>query len=90
MHSNTIERAHHSVHHVHELIHRIFTCPAPTGQAAITELMPVFADTFSMVSTGGAIVDREQVAQLFHRALGARPGLQILAMWASPAVHPLE
>lgn len=78
MHSNNIERAHHSVHHVHDLIHRIFTCSAPAGQAAISELMPVFADTFSMVTTGGAIVHRDQVAHLFHRAMGARPGLQIL------------
>lgn len=78
MHSNPVDQAQHSVHHVHELIQRIFTTAGAVGQAAISELMPAFADTFSMVTTGGAIVQRAQVEGMFKGATGARPGLDIV------------
>lgn len=77
MHSNYVDQAIHSVHHVHALIHTIFTTPAPASGAAIAELMPVFAQSLSMVTTGGDIVGRDQIAQMFTGAAGARPGLEI-------------
>ena len=39
--------------------------------------MPVFAEHFSMVTTGGRIVTRAQVQQMFEGAAGNRPGLQM-------------
>ena len=69
------ERAVRSIHDVHDLIHAVFTRPAAQTEALRSELMAVFADNFSMVTTAGAIVDRQQVGQLFERAAGARPGL---------------
>ena len=75
MPTTTLERACHSVHHVHELIHTVFT--AAQGQAAIAELMPAFADEFRMVTTQGVEVNRQQVERMFQGAAGARPGLQI-------------
>jgi hypothetical protein len=77
MHSNNLDQAHHSIHHVHELIQTLFTSQQGVGQAAISQLMPVFAKDFSMVTTTGTLVGREQVEQMFKGAVGARPGLQI-------------
>jgi len=71
------ERAVCSIHDVHDLIHAVFTRPAAQTEALRSELMAVFADNFSMVTTTGAIVDRQQVGQLFERGAGARPGLEI-------------
>ncbi|NIF18750.1 DUF4440 domain-containing protein [Pantoea sp. Cy-639] len=72
-----ITRAIHSVHHVHALINAVFTRPADTCTAELEELLAAFADDFSMVGVAGALIDRQQVEQLFRRAAGARPGLQI-------------
>ena len=66
-----------SIHDVHVLIHTVFTQQGETTQAAIQALMPVFAERFSMVTTGGQIVTRAQVQQMFECAAGGRPGLQI-------------
>jgi hypothetical protein len=78
MNNNLVERAHHSIHHVHELIHRVFTDADGTGADAIAPLMAVFAEHFSMVTTSAAVVGRAQVEQLFSGAVGARKGLEIL------------
>ncbi|QVM89443.1 DUF4440 domain-containing protein [Pseudomonas entomophila] len=78
MPDNTLARAEHSIHHVHELIQEVFTRPLTETQATLMELMAVFADDFSMVGTAGSMFDRQQVEQLFHRAAGARPGLEIV------------
>ena len=66
-----------SIHDVHVLIHAVFTQQDEASQAVIQELMPVFAERFSMVTTGGQIVTRAQVQQMFEGAAGGRPGLQI-------------
>lgn len=71
------ERAVRSIHDVHDLIHAVFTRPPAQTEALRGELMAAFADGFSMVTTAGAIVGRQQVGQLFERAAGARPGLEI-------------
>ncbi|MFJ4396735.1 DUF4440 domain-containing protein [Pseudomonas sp. NPDC089396] len=78
MHSNKLDQARRSVHHIHELIHSIFTSPTEQASAAITALMPVFADTFTMVSTAGAVLSRKQIEQMFKRVQGTRPGLEII------------
>ncbi|WP_085580204.1 MULTISPECIES: DUF4440 domain-containing protein [unclassified Pseudomonas] len=78
MNNNPVEQARHSVHHVHELIHRVFTDADGTGEAAIAPLMDVFTEDFSMVTTSAAVVGRAQVEQLFKGAVGARPGLEIV------------
>lgn len=78
MNNNLVERAQHSIHHVHELIHRVFTDADGTGAGAVAPLMDVFAEHFSMVTTSAAVVGRAQVEQLFSGAVGARKGLQIL------------
>jgi hypothetical protein len=78
MNNNLVEQAQHSIHHVHELIHRVFTDTDGSGEAAIAPLMAVFAEHFSMVTTSAAVVGRAQVEQLFKGAVGAREGLEIL------------
>ncbi|MBH3405316.1 DUF4440 domain-containing protein [Pseudomonas glycinae] len=77
MNNNPVELARHSIHHVHELIHRVFTNADDAGEAAIAPLMDVFSEDFSMVTTSAAVVGRAQVEQLFKGAVGARPGLEI-------------
>lgn len=78
MNNNPVEQAQHSIHHVHELIRRVFTDTDGTGAATVEALMAVFAEHFSMVTTSAAVVGRAQVEQLFKGAVGARKGLQIL------------
>lgn len=78
MNNNPIEQAQHSIHHVHELIHRVFTDTDGSGAATIAPLMDAFAKDFSMVTTAGVTVDRAQVEQLFRRNVGGRPGLEIV------------
>nr|WP_315445542.1 DUF4440 domain-containing protein [uncultured Pseudomonas sp.] len=78
MNNNPIELAQHSIHHVHELIHRVFTDTDGSGAATIAPLMDAFAKDFSMVTTSGVTVDRAQVEQLFRRTVGGRPGLEIV------------
>lgn len=77
MPTTKLERACHSVHHIHELIHTAFSAAHGPAQTAIAELMPAFADDFRMVTTQGVEVNRQQVANMFQGAAGARPGLQI-------------
>ncbi len=77
MNNNPVEQARHSIHHVHELIHRVFTNADGAGDATIAPLMDVFTEDFSMVTTSAAVVGRAQVEQLFKGAVGARPGLEI-------------
>lgn len=78
MNNNPVEQAQHSIHHVHDLIHRVFTDQDGTGAATVEPLMEVFAEHFSMVTTSAAVVGRAQVEQLFKGAVGARPGLEML------------
>lgn len=78
MNNNPIEHAQHSIHHVHDLIHRVFTNADDAGTAALTPLMDAFAEDFSMVTTSANVVGRDQVEQLFRGAIGARPGLTIV------------
>ncbi|WP_178125201.1 DUF4440 domain-containing protein [Pseudomonas sp. Fl4BN1] len=72
-----IKQAQYSVHWIHQLIHSVFTNQQGDGAACIEQLLPLFAEDFQMVTTGGAMVGREQVEQLFRSALGSRAGLQI-------------
>ncbi|WP_460418731.1 DUF4440 domain-containing protein [Pseudomonas sp. microsymbiont 2] len=72
------ERAERSVHHVHELIHAVFTRPASDTVRQLDELLAAFADDFSMVGTAGKVVDRAQVEQLFRAVAGTRSGLEIV------------
>ncbi|MDR6916232.1 hypothetical protein J2X66_003101 [Pseudomonas sp. 3296] len=78
MNNNLVEQAHHSIHHVHELIHRVFTDEDGAGEASLTPLMEVFAEHFSMITTSAAVIGRVQVEQLFKGAVGARKGLEIM------------
>ncbi|QXI40337.1 DUF4440 domain-containing protein [Pseudomonas xantholysinigenes] len=78
MPDNAIARAERSIHHVHELIHLVFTRPAAETQAVLGGLMAMFAEDFSMVGMAGKVLERQQVEQLFKAAAGARPGLEIL------------
>jgi hypothetical protein len=77
MHNKIVEQAQHSIHAIHDLIHAIFTNHQSDGAARIDELMPAFAENFSMVTTSGAVVNRAQVEQMFRGAVGARSGLEI-------------
>lgn len=77
MPTTKLERACHSVHHIHELIHTAFSAAHGPAQTAIAELMPAFADDFRMVTTQGVEVNRQQVERMLQGAAGARPGLQI-------------
>ncbi len=77
MSNNPVEQARHSIHHVHELIQRVFTNADGAGEAAIVPLMDVFAEDFGMVTTTAAVVGRAQVEHLFKSGVGARPGLEI-------------
>ncbi|MBV4485318.1 DUF4440 domain-containing protein [Pseudomonas sp. SWRI153] len=78
MTDHPVERAEHSIHHVHALIHRVFTDADGTGAASIEPLMQAFADDFSMVGVSAIAMSRSEVEQLFRGAVGARPGLEIL------------
>lgn len=78
MPEHSIARAKRSIHHVHELIHMVFTRPASETQAVLGGLMAVFAEDFSMVGTQGKVLGRQHVEQLFRGAAGARPGLEIV------------
>lgn len=71
-----IDIAERSIHQVHELIHTVFTQPAG-AQAALQALMPQFSPEFSMVTTTGRLVGLDDVEQMFRRAAGQRPGLEI-------------
>ena len=77
MNDHNLNAAAQSIHDVHVLIHTVFTQQGEAAQTATQVLMPVFAEHFSMVTTGGQIVTRAQVQQMFEGAAGARPGLQI-------------
>ncbi|MGA5484175.1 DUF4440 domain-containing protein [Pseudomonas siliginis] len=72
-----IEQAEHSVHHVHELILRVFTDADGAGAASIEPLMQAFAEDFSMVGISGDALTRVEVEQLFKGAVGAKAGLDI-------------
>lgn len=72
-----IERATQSLHDVHDLIQTVFHQTSDESLQAIAELMPVFAEQFSMVGITGRLIDRAQVEQLFRSARGAKPGLLI-------------
>ena len=78
MHNKIVEQAHHSIHHVHALIHTLFTDANGKGQAALEPLMSEFAEHFTMVTTSAAIVSRAMVEQMFKGAVGATPGLEIV------------
>lgn len=78
MHNKIVEQAHHSIHHVHELIHTLFTDANGKGQAALEPLISAFAEHFTMVTTSAAIVSRATVEQMFKGAVGAKPGLEIV------------
>ncbi len=69
--------AERSIHAVHELIQTIFAGEPGMARAAMGQLMPVFAEAFSMVTTAGAVVQLPQVAAMFQQAAGGRPGLRI-------------
>lgn len=72
-----IEQAEHSIHHVHELILRVFTDADGAGAASIEPLMQAFAEDFSMVGISGGALTRLEVEQLFKGAVGAKAGLDI-------------
>jgi len=72
-----IEQAEHSIHHVHELILRVFTDADGAGAASIEPLMRAFAEDFSMVGISGDALTRVEVEQLFKGAVGAKAGLDI-------------
>ncbi|MGB5828522.1 MAG: DUF4440 domain-containing protein [Pseudomonas mandelii] len=78
MHNEIVELAHHSVHHVHELIQTLFSDANGQGQAMIEPLMSAFAEHFSLVTTSATIVSRATVEQMFKGAIGAKPGLEII------------
>lgn len=95
MHTSSAEQAIHSIRQVHDLIHQVFTDHHGQGLAAIEQLMPVFAEDFSMVTTTGASVGRDQVEQMFRGAVGARAGLQIhlsewRCVWQQPQVAAIR
>ncbi len=71
------QAAERSVHAVHELIQTIFAGEPGMARAAMGQLMPVFAEGFSMVTTAGAVVQLPQVTVMFQQAAGGRPGLRI-------------
>lgn len=78
-----------SIRQVHDLIHTVFTQPSG-AQAALRALMPLFSPDFSMVTTAGAIVGLGEVEQMFLRAAGRRPGLEMAVtdmqlVWREPA-----
>jgi hypothetical protein len=77
MHTRLVEQAQQSVVAVHDLILEIFTNGSGEGSAAIDRLMPAFADSFTMITISGALVDRAQVEQMFRGAIGAKPGMEI-------------
>lgn len=72
-----IEQAEHSIHHVHELILRVFTDADGAGAASIEPLMQAFAEDFSMVGISGDALTRVEVEQMFKGAVGAKAGLDI-------------
>lgn len=78
MHNKIVEQAHHSVHHVHELIQTLFSDANGQGQSMLEPLMSAFAEHFSMVTTSAAVVSRATVEQMFKCAIGAKPGLEII------------
>jgi len=95
MHTSSAEQAIHTIEQVHDLIHHIFTDHQGQGLAAIEQLLPVFAEDFSMVTTTGAQVDRTQVEQMFRGAMGTRSGLQIhlsewQCVWQQPQVAAIR
>ena len=61
---------------MHKLIHTVFTQPAG-AQAALQALMLQFSPEFSMVTTTGRLVGLNDVEQMFRRAAGQRPELEI-------------
>ena len=92
---SSTEQAIHSIRQVHDLIHQVFTNHQGQGVAAIEQLMPAFAEDFSMVTTTGAQVDRAQVEQMFRGAMGTRAGLQIhlsewQCVWQQPQVAAIR
>ncbi|NIF82088.1 DUF4440 domain-containing protein [Comamonas sp. Tr-654] len=87
MNDQNLEAAVQSIHDVHELIRTVFTEQGDAARAATQTLMQVFAEGFSMVTTGGRIVDRAQVQQVFGGAAGGRPGLQIAVDEVQPVWH---
>ncbi|GAB2823081.1 DUF4440 domain-containing protein [Comamonas piscis] len=77
MNKTYTQAAERSVHEVHELIQTIFAGEPGMARAAMGQLMPVFAEGFSMVTTAGAVVRLPQVAAMFQQSVGGRPGLRI-------------
>jgi len=77
MTNDPIEQAEHSIHHVHELILRVFTDADGMGATSIEPLMQAFAEDFSMLGISAIPLDRCEVEQLFRGAVGAKKGLDI-------------
>lgn len=77
MNDQNLKTAAQSIHDVHALIQTVFTEQDEVAQTATVALMSVFAENFSMVTTGGRIVTLAQVQQMFEGAAGGRPGLQM-------------
>lgn len=85
---DTVAAAKRSIEQVHERIQTIFTGDAVASEAALQQLVPLFAEDFSMVTTAGQIASRSQVEQMFRRGAGGRPGLvmevaEMEAVWHS-------
>ena len=87
MNDQNLKAAAKSVQDVHVLIQTVFTQQGDAAQAATKALMQVFAEGFSMVTTGGRIVTRAQVQQMFEGAAGGRPGLQIAVEELKTVLH---
>lgn len=87
MNDQNLNAAAQSINDVHALIQTVFTQQGDAAQAATKALMQVFAEGFSMVTTGGRIVTRAQVQQMFEGAAGGRPGLQIAVEELKTVLH---
>lgn len=87
MNDQNLNAAAQSINDVHALIQTVFTQKGDAAQAATKALMQVFAEGFSMVTTGGRIVTRAQVQQMFESAAGGRPGLQIAVDELKTVLH---
>ena len=64
MNHNLIEQAQHSIHHVHQLIHRVFTDADGSGETSLAPLMSAFGEHFSMVTTSATTLDRQHLEHL--------------------------
>lgn len=76
--NNLLDRAIISIKDVHDAIYCVFTKKNSQSEQALSYLSHAFSANFSMTGISGAILDKNQVMNLFKANSGTKNGLPIV------------